>query len=43
MARQDNRGYYYKRHTKELPELHRDQAIYMHKIPWERRGILSES
>ena len=27
-ARQDNRCYYYHRHTKELPELDRDQAIY---------------
>lgn len=27
-ARQDNQCYYYNRHTKELPELHRDQAIY---------------
>lgn len=28
-ARQDNQCYYYNRHTKELPELHRDQAIYV--------------
>lgn len=27
-ARQDNQSYYYKRHTKELPELLRDQPIY---------------
>ena len=28
-ARQDNQCHYYNRHTKELPELHRDQAIYV--------------
>jgi len=28
-VRQDNQCYYYNRHTKELPELHRDQAIYV--------------
>ena len=28
-ARQDNQCYYFNRHTKELPELHRDQAIYV--------------
>ena len=28
-ARQDNQCYYYNRHTKELPELHKDQAIYV--------------
>ena len=27
-ARQDNQWYYYNRHTKELPGLHRDQAVY---------------
>ena len=27
-VRQDNQRYYYNRHTKELPKLHRDQAIY---------------
>ena len=27
-VRQDNQSYYYNRHTKELPKLHRDQAIY---------------
>ena len=27
-ARQDNQCYFYNRHTKELPELHRNQAIY---------------
>ena len=27
-ARQDNQCHYYNRNTKELPELHRDQAIY---------------
>ena len=27
-VRQDNHSYYYNRHTKELPKLHRDQAIY---------------
>ena len=28
-ARQDNQSRYYNRHTKELPELHKDQAIYV--------------
>ena len=28
-ARQDNQCYYYNRHTKELPKLRRDQAIYV--------------
>ena len=28
-VRQDNQCYYYNRHTKELPKLHRDQAIYV--------------
>ena len=27
-VRQNNQSYYYNRHTKELPKLHRDQAIY---------------
>ena len=27
-VRQDNQSYYYNRHPKELPKLHRDQAIY---------------
>ena len=27
-VRQDNQSYYNNRHTKELPKLHRDQAIY---------------
>ena len=27
-VRQGNQSYYYNRHTKELPKLHRDQAIY---------------
>lgn len=27
-VRQDNQSYYYCRHTKELPKLRRDQAIY---------------
>ena len=27
-VRQDNQCYYYNRHTKELPGLHRDRAIY---------------
>ena len=27
-AREDNQCYYYNRHTKELPELHKDRAIY---------------
>ena len=27
-GRQDNQSYYYNRHTRELPKLHRDQAIY---------------
>ena len=27
-VRQDNQSCYYNRHTKELPKLHRDQAIY---------------
>ena len=26
--RQDNQCYYYNKHTKELPELHRNQAMY---------------
>ena len=27
-VRQDNQCYYYNKHTKELPELHRNQAMY---------------
>ena len=42
-VRQDNQCYYYNKHTKELPELHGNQAMYAHKIPWERHGILLES
>ena len=33
-ARQDNQSHYYNRHTKELPEPHKDQAIHVQDPVW---------
>ena len=43
-ARQDNQSYYYNRHTKELPELHKDQAIHVQdpvRKTWNPAKIIS--
>ena len=43
-ARQDNQSHYYNRHTKELPELHKDQAIHVQdpvRKTWNPAKIIS--
>jgi len=44
-ARQDNQCSYYNRHTKELPELHREQAIYVQEPvtkTWNPARVIDE-
>ena len=44
-ARQDNQCYYYNRHTKELPELHGNQAIYTQdpvKKTWNPARVIDQ-
>ena len=44
-TRQDNQHQYYNRHTKELPELHKDQAIYVPdhvKKTWNPAKVISQ-
>ena len=43
-ARQDNQSHYYNRHTKELPDLHKDQAIHVQdpaRNPWNPAKVIS--
>ena len=44
-TRQDNQSQYYNRHTKELPELHKDQAIYVQdpvRKTWNSTKVISQ-
>ena len=44
-TRQDNQSQYYNRHTKELPELHKDQAIYVQdpvRKTWNPAKVISQ-
>ena len=44
-TRQDNQSQYYNRYTKELPELHKDQAIYVQdpvRKTWNPAKVISQ-
>ena len=41
-VRQENQSYYYNRHTKELPKLHRVQAIYPVRKTWNLARVVKE-